>query len=72
MTPLALTAASAVLAAWLLAWTYGIAGSPRPRTGERHVSFAEATIILVVLAAMVALGIWFFFFASGGIGLGSV
>lgn len=72
MTPLALTAASAALAAWLLAWVYSIAGNTRGRTHGRHVSVGEAMIVVIVVGALVALGIWFFFFASGGIDLGSV
>jgi hypothetical protein len=36
------------------------------------VSAGEAVVVVAVVGALVALGIWFFFFAHGGIGLGSV
>jgi hypothetical protein len=39
---------------------------------ERHVSMGEALIVLVVIAAILAMAVWFLFFSSGGIGPGTV
>jgi hypothetical protein len=39
---------------------------------ERSIRPAEALLILVVIAAVVAMAIWFLFISSGGIGPGSV
>jgi hypothetical protein len=39
---------------------------------NRRVSALEMIVIAVVIAAVVAMAIWFFFIAKGGLGLGSV
>jgi hypothetical protein len=45
----------------------------RRRLGPRaRVSPIEAIAVLAVIGAVVAMAIWFIFFASGGIGPGSV
>jgi hypothetical protein len=45
-------------------------GGTRPR--NRQITPVEAIAVLVVIAAVVAMAIWFFFLASGGIGQGTV
>ena len=42
------------------------------RKGRRHVSALEAVLVLTVIAAIVAMGIWFFLVSRGGIGPGTV
>jgi hypothetical protein len=46
----------------------------RSRTGprERQISPVEAIAVLVLIAAVVAMAIWFIFLSSGGLGQGTV
>lgn len=44
----------------------------RPVGRSREISWLEAVAVAVVIAAVIAMAIWFFFFSSGGIGPGSV
>ena len=43
-----------------------------PRRTASRVSILEMAVAIVVIAAIVAMAIWFLFIAKGGMGLGSV
>jgi hypothetical protein len=45
---------------------------PRSHRADRRVTTVEALAIVVVIAAVVAMAVWFLFFSSGGIGQGTV
>lgn len=45
---------------------------PRKQRGDRRVTVPELVAVLVVVAAVVAMAVWFLFFSSGGIGQGTV
>jgi len=44
----------------------------RPVRRNQDITFAEAVIVAIVIAAVIAMAVWFFFFAHGGLGPGSV
>jgi hypothetical protein len=43
-----------------------------PRENDRSVRPVEVLIVLLVVAAVVAMAVWFLFISSGGIGPGTV
>lgn len=45
---------------------------PRVRRGRGGLVWYEALAVAVVIAAVIAMAIWFLFFSSGGIGQGTV
>jgi hypothetical protein len=45
---------------------------PRKQRSDRRVTTPELLAVLVVLAAVVAMAVWFLFFSGGGIGPGTV
>lgn len=45
---------------------------PRSHKADRRVTAVEMLAITIVIAAVVAMAIWFIFFSSGGIGPGTV
>ncbi len=45
---------------------------PRDRRSTRPVTALDAVAVAVVVAAVVAMAIWFLFFSGGGIGPGTV
>ena len=47
-------------------------GGYRYRRRKRAISPLELAAVLVVIAAVVAMAVWFIFFSSGGIGPGTV
>lgn len=47
-------------------------GGHRAAGPDRQITPLEATAVLMVIAAVVAMAIWFVFFSSGGIGPGTV
>jgi type VI protein secretion system component VasF len=47
-------------------------GLPRARRRTRPVTPLEAVAVTVVVAAVLAMAVWFLFFSGGGIGPGTV
>jgi hypothetical protein len=45
---------------------------PPPTPTSRVARFVEVIVVLVIMAAVVAMAIWFIFISSGGIGPGTV
>ena len=42
------------------------------RGANRQITVVEAVAVLAVIAAVIAMAVWFVFFSSGGIGPGTV
>lgn len=54
-------------------WSRAVEESfPRARRREGGLLWYEAVAVAAVIAAVIAMAIWFIFFSSGGIGPGTV
>ena len=54
-------------------WMRGVEENlPRARRSERGLTWYEAAAVAVVIAAVIAMAVWFLFFSTGGIGQGTV